>query len=62
MKFKTKLIITFLIVILLPLLMSGVAFLAIGATLVHHSDVSYGIERSDYSTMSDSLTDRKSVV
>ena len=56
MKFKTKLIITFLIVILLPLLMSGVAFLAIGATLVHHSDVSYGIERSDYSTMSDSLT------
>lgn len=55
MKFRTKLIITFLTVILLPLVLSGIAFVAIGATLIHTSDLSYGIEITDYSTMSDSF-------
>lgn len=55
MKFRTKLIITFLTVILLPLLLSAIAFLAIGAVLIHNSDLSYGFETTDYSTMSDSL-------
>lgn len=55
MKFRTKLIITFLTVILLPLVLSAIAFLAIGAVLVHNSDLSYGFETTDYSTMSDSL-------
>ena len=47
MKFRTKLIITFLTVILLPLLLSAIAFLAIGAVLIHNSDLSYGFETTD---------------
>lgn len=55
MKFRTKLIITFLTIILLPLLLSVIAFGAIGAVIVHNTDMSYGIETTDYSTMSDTL-------
>ncbi len=55
MKFRTKLIITFLTVILLPLVLSGIAFVVIGAALIHTSGLSYGIEITDYSTMSDSF-------
>lgn len=55
MKFKTKLVITFLTIIVLPLMLSGVAFIAIGAVLVHNSDLSNGFDTTDYSTMSDSL-------
>lgn len=55
MKFRTKLVITFLTVILLPLILSGIAFLAIGVTIVHNSNLNYGIETADYSRMSDSL-------
>lgn len=35
MKFKTKLAITFLTIILLPVLLSLVAFIMIGAVMVH---------------------------
>ena len=55
MKFRTKLIITFLTIILLPLLLSVIAFCVIGGVIIHNSDASYGIETTDYSTMSDSL-------
>ena len=55
MKFRTKLVITFLTVILLPLVLSAIAFVAIGAVMVHNSDLRYGFETTDYSTMSDSL-------
>ena len=35
MRFRTKLIVTFLIVILLPLLLSAIAFVAVGAMVVN---------------------------
>ena len=55
MKFRTKLIITFLIVILLPILLSGIAFIAVGAMVSYNSDLNFQIEMSDESTLSDSL-------
>ena len=55
MKFRTKLIITFLIVILLPILLSGIAFIAVGAMVSYNSDLKFQIEISDDSTLSDSL-------
>ncbi len=56
MKFKTKLIITFLTILVLPLILFGIAFVGIGVTIVHNSDLRYGIETSDYRTISDSLS------
>ena len=55
MKFKTKLAITFLTISLLPILLSLLAFLAIGTALVWTSDQKYGMETADYSMMSDSI-------
>ena len=55
MRFRTKLIITFLIVILLPLLLSVIAFAAVGAMVVYNSDRNIQIEITDDSTLSDSL-------
>ena len=55
MKFRTKLIITFLIVILLPILLSGIAIIAVGAMVSYNSDLNFQIEISDDSTLSDSL-------
>ena len=55
MKFRTKLIITFLIVILLPILLSGIAFIAVGAMVSYNSDLNFQIEISDESMLSDSL-------
>ena len=55
MKFRTMLVITFLIVILLPILLSGIAFIAVGAMVSYNSDLNFQIEISDDSTLSDSL-------
>ena len=55
MKFKTKLAITFLTISLLPILLSLLAFLAIGTALVWTADQKYGMETADYSMMSDSI-------
>ncbi|HCT90034.1 MAG TPA: two-component sensor histidine kinase [Lachnospiraceae bacterium] len=55
MKFKTKLAITFITIILLPVLLSLVAFLAIGVVMVRSTDQAYGLETSDFSMMSDSI-------
>lgn len=55
MKFKTKLAITFLTIILLPVLLSLVAFIMIGAVMVHMDEPSYGLELSDYTMMSDTI-------
>ena len=55
MRFRTKLIITFLIVILLPLLLSAIAFVAVGAMVVHNSDLNFQVKITDDSTLSDSL-------
>lgn len=56
MKFKTKLVITFLAIIILPLILMVLAFFYIGMTIVHNSDLSYGIDNTKYSTISDSLS------
>ncbi|MBQ7839560.1 MAG: HAMP domain-containing histidine kinase [Lachnospiraceae bacterium] len=55
MKFKTKLAITFVTIILLPVLLSLVAFVTIGTTVIRSSDASYGMEITDLSMMSDSI-------
>ncbi|MDO4332807.1 MAG: HAMP domain-containing sensor histidine kinase [Eubacteriales bacterium] len=55
MKFKTKLAITFLTIILLPVLLSLVAFIVIGTVMVRSADQAFGLETSDYSMMSDSI-------
>lgn len=55
MKFKTKLAITFVTIVLLPVLLSLIAFIAIGTVLVRSADQANGLETSDYSMMSDSI-------
>lgn len=55
MKFKTKLAITFLTIILLPVLLSLVAFIMIGVVMVHTDEPSYGLGLSDYTMMSDTI-------
>lgn len=55
MKFKTKLAITFLTIILLPVLLSLIAFMAIGTLLIRSADQAYGLETTDYGMMSDSI-------
>lgn len=52
MKFKTRLIITFLTIILLPLVLACTAFLAIGAALSREQE-EYGIQNNDYNVMID---------
>lgn len=55
MKFKTKLAITFVTIVLLPVMLSLIAFLAIGTVLVRSVDQANGLETTDYSMMSDSI-------
>lgn len=55
MKFKTKLAITFLTIILLPVMLLLVAFITIGTMLVRSADENHGLETTDYSMMSDSM-------
>ena len=52
MKFKTRLIITFLTIILLPLVLACTAFLCIGAYLSRGQE-EYGIRNEDYNLMID---------
>ncbi len=52
MKFKTKLAITFLTILLLPLLLTALGFLALSIFLVHSADQRLGFEDSDYSVIS----------
>lgn len=52
MKFKTRLIITFLTIILLPLVLACTAFLCIGAVLSKGQE-DYGIRNNDYNVMID---------
>ena len=55
MKFKTKLIITFLTIVLLPVMLSLLAFMALGMTFIHSSDQSHGLQTTDFSMISDSI-------
>ncbi len=52
MKFKTRLWITFLMIVLLPLLLTAIAFISIGGYLLN-AQKEYGIVVSDYTMMSD---------
>ena len=52
MKFKTRLVITFLTIILLPLVLACTAFLGIGAFLIHEQE-EYGFRNNDYNMLID---------
>ena len=55
MKFRTKLAITFLTIILLPVLLMLIAFSGLGLMMTRTADRNYGLETVDYSTISDSI-------
>lgn len=55
MKLRTRLWITSITIIVLPLLLTAMAFLGIGAYLMKSEQLSYGIEKVDYRVMSESL-------
>ncbi|MCM1136844.1 MAG: ATP-binding protein [Clostridium sp.] len=52
MKFKTRLVITFLTIILLPLVLACTAFLCIGRTLIHEQE-EFGFRNEDYNMLID---------
>lgn len=55
MKLRTRLLITSLTIIILPLMMTAIAFMAIGTYLMRSEQLSYGIEKINYAAMSESL-------
>ena len=67
MKFKTRLLITFLTIVLLPLALTAVAYISIGGYLLN-AEKEFGMVISDYTMLSDPMhgferiSDRKSVV
>ncbi len=54
MKLKTRLLITFLTIILLPVILSGIAFAGIGLSILHSQADSYEMKIADYFMFSDS--------
>ena len=60
MKFKTRLVITFLTIILLPLVLACTAFLGIGAYLSKEQE-EYGIRNQDYNILIDPTQASKSI-
>ncbi|MDD2972360.1 MAG: HAMP domain-containing sensor histidine kinase [Lachnospiraceae bacterium] len=55
MKLKTRLFITALTIVILPLALSCVAFMGIGMMLVYSQQEDYGIETASYSMMSENI-------
>lgn len=55
MKFRTKLIITFLTVFILPLVLAAIAFFAIGNFLLRDAAQSHGLMISDYAAISENI-------
>lgn len=55
MKLKTRLFITFLTIIILPLILSSIAFIGIGTALIRSQQDEYGINNVDYSMMSENV-------
>lgn len=55
MKLKTRLMITSLTIVILPLLLTAIAFMIIGTYLMRSEQLSYGIEKINYAAMSESL-------
>ena len=56
MKFKTRLTITFLTIIILPVLLATVAFLGIAIYLAHNASPNYDIRENNYNIISDSIS------
>ena len=56
MKFKTRLWITFVTMIVLPVILTSIAFGIISYTLIHKEGMNYGIEINDYTMWSDSIS------
>ena len=54
MKFKTRLLITFLTIVLLPLLLTAVAYISIGSYLLN-AEKEFGMVNSDYTMLSDPM-------
>ena len=52
MNFKTRLLVTFLTIVLLPLVLTAIAFVSIGGYLMN-AQREYGIVNIDYTMMSD---------
>lgn len=55
MKFKTRLVVTFVTIILLPLVLTATAFLGIGFYIVNQRQ-NYGFEEWDYFALADSMS------
>ncbi len=55
MKLKTRLFITFLTIIILPLLLSSIAFMGIGTILMRTQQEDYGMKDINYSMMSENI-------
>ncbi|MFI3215084.1 MAG: HAMP domain-containing sensor histidine kinase [Eubacteriales bacterium] len=56
MKFKTRLTITFLTIIILPVVLVSIAFIGISAYLIHVSGATYGIQVENYTMLSESIS------
>lgn len=56
MKFKTRLWITFVTIIILPVILTSIAFGIISYQVIHKEGLNYGIEINDYTMWSDSIS------
>lgn len=56
MKFKTRLWITFVTIIILPVILTAIAFACISFYVINSEGKSYGIEIKDYTMLSDSIS------
>ena len=56
MKFKTRLWITFVTMIVLPIVLTAIAFGIISYTVIHKEGLNYGIEINNYTMWSDSIS------
>ena len=56
MKFKTRLWITFVTIIILPVILTAIAFACISFYVINSESKDYGIEIKDYTMLSDSLS------
>ena len=56
MKFKTRLWITFIMMIILPIVLTSIAFGIISYMVIHKEGLNYGIEINNYTMWSDSIS------
>lgn len=56
MKFRTKLVITFLTILILPLILTCMAFLGIGLYMTYNAERNFGIPTTDYNIFEDTLS------